>query len=143
MLRACAAGVQPRALRLLAIRTNFSERSASDRHCGNHSTTAVGANRRVNTMNNDKAIATSAAMVAIAAVASGALFFSAQTGASNQLPAQPVPQPQVVVEYVDAAGNVMPIEPTAEPIAANPTTVEPAPQYREEEDEDDEDEDDD
>jgi hypothetical protein len=84
-------------------------------------------------MDNNKAIATSAAMVAIAAVASGALFFSAQTGASNQLPAQPVPQPQVVVEYVDAAGNVIPIEPTAEPVAVTPTPVEPAPRYQEDE----------
>lgn len=86
-------------------------------------------------MDNDKAIAASAAMVAVAAVASGALFFSAQTGASN-IPAQPAPQPQVVVEYVDAAGNVVPIEPAVEPASVAPAPIEPTPSDEEEYDDD-------
>lgn len=91
-------------------------------------------------MDNDKAIAASAAMVAFAAVASGALFFSAQTGASN-VPAQPAPQPQVVVEYVDAAGNVVPIEPAVEPDSVAPVSIEPTPSDQEEYDEEEYDDD--
>ena len=88
-------------------------------------------------MDNDKAIAASAAMVALAAVGSGALFFSAQTGASD-VPAEPAPPPQVVVEYVDAAGNVVTLD-SADPIAMEPV---PSSEYDDDHDEDDHDEDD-
>jgi hypothetical protein len=106
--------------------------------------------RKVNTMDNDKAIAASAAMVAIAAVASGAFFFSAQAGTTD--PAIPgVPAPAVVVEYIDANGNLIPVETTSEPIpvvAAAPVAAATAQEYEageyddeHEEHEDDEDDD--
>ncbi|MFK7919672.1 MAG: hypothetical protein AB8G14_16475 [Ilumatobacter sp.] len=87
-------------------------------------------------MDNDKAIAASAAMVAVAAIASGALFFSAQTGASNIEPVQPAPQPAVIIEYVDTAGNLIPIElddTTSRSTAADMTT--PAPVSKDQDDE--------
>lgn len=90
-------------------------------------------------MNNDKAIATSAAMVAVAAIASGALFFSAQTGASNIEPTPAAPQPAVVIEYVDAEGNLVPIEidePSQTAVAADTALAAPVSEYGDDEYED-------
>lgn len=73
-------------------------------------------------MENDKAIAVSAAMVAVAAIASGAFVFASQTGASEpSIPAPP--SAEIVVEYIDAQGNIIPIETMAEPVGDPPVAA--------------------
>lgn len=73
-------------------------------------------------MENDKAIAVSAAMVAVAAIASGAFVFANQTGASE--PSVPAPpSAEIVVEYIDAQGNIIPIETMAEPVGDPPVAA--------------------
>ena len=92
-------------------------------------------------MDDNKALAVSATMVGLAAIASGAFFFSSrQAGASESVV---VPQPaEVIVEYLDVNGNhvVVPttyetVDATGSPPASTADAAEPLPEYEEHESE--------
>ncbi len=60
-------------------------------------------------MNNRTAVAASAAMVAVAAIATGSVFLGQQAGATPGVP-EPAPHSEVVVDYVSADGEIVSID---------------------------------
>ena len=80
-------------------------------------------------MDNNKAMALSATMVGVAAIASGAFFFSSlQVGAADDVV---VPQPaEVIVEYVDATGTRFEVPTTYETAVPATSETPPQPEYQ-------------
>lgn len=76
-------------------------------------------------MDNNKAMAASATMVALAALASGAFFVSSSQAASTVSNVVPEPAP-VVVEYIDANGIQIGVPTTYESVMVDAATNEPA-----------------